>query len=87
MPQKVKVASRCDSHSSEYFHSNPKYCQRYFDIVDNTAGIIVERFHQSNYSICIKYQNILLKVSYCQNFRSELNSLEDLYKENSIFSH
>ena len=83
MPQKREVPSRYDSNGNEYFHSNPKlfYRQHYFDVVDYVAGNIKERFDQPDYSIYIKLQNIILKASCCQDFRSELNSLEDLNKE------
>ena len=87
MPRKREVPSWCNSSGKEYFHSNPKlfYRQHYFDVVDYVAGNIKERFDQPDYSIYIKLQNIILKASCCQDFRSELNSLEDLYKDNFNF--
>ena len=87
MPQKREVPSWCDSSGNEYFHSNPKlsYRQHSFDVVDYIAGNIKEQFDQPVYSTYIKLQNIILKVSCCQDFRSELNSLEDLHKEDLNF--
>ena len=87
MPWKRKVPSRYGYNGNEYFHSNPKlfYRQHYFDVVDYVAGNIKERFDQPDYSIYIKLQNIILKASCCQVFRPELNSLEDLYKDDFNF--
>ena len=83
-PRKSKIPSRYDSNGNEYFHSNPKlfYRQHYFDYV---AGNIKERLDQLDYSLYIKLQNIILKASCCQDFSSELNSLEDLYKDEFKF--
>ena len=84
MLRKRKVLSRCNSNDNEYFHSNPKlfYSQHYFDVVDYVGGNIKERFDRTDYSsIYIKLQKIILKASCCQDFRSELNSLKDLYKD------
>ena len=83
MPWRREVPSRYDSNGNEYFHSNPKlfYRQHYFDVVDYVAGNIKEHDH----SIYIKLQNIILKASCCQDFRLELNSLEDLYKDDFNF--
>ena len=85
--RKGKVPSRYNSNGNEYFYSNPKlfYRQHYFDAVDYVAGNIKERSDQPDYSIYIKLQNITLKASCCQDFRSELNSLEDLYKDDFNF--
>ena len=44
-----------------------------------------ERFDQPDYSIYIKLQDIILKTSCCQVLKSELNSLEDLYKDEFNF--
>ena len=83
-PRKSKIPSRYDSNGNEYFHSNPKlfYRQHYFDYV---AGNIKERLDKLDYSLYIKLQNIILKASCCQDFSSELNSLEDLYKDEFNF--
>ena len=87
MPRKRKVPSRYDSNGNEYFHSNPKffYRQHYFDVADYVAGNMKERFDQPDYSIYIKLQDIILKTSCCQVLKSELNSLEDLYKDEFNF--
>ena len=86
-PEKGKFHHDTISNGNEYFHGNPKlfYLQHYFDVVDSVAGKIKEQFDQPSYSIYIKLQNIILKASCCQDFRSELNSLEDLYKSEFNF--
>ena len=80
MLQERKVLLRRNSNGNEYFHSNHKLFYRHYNILMLLATLLEILKNVFINSIYVKLQNITLKARCCQDFRLELNSLENLYK-------
>ena len=65
------------------FYSTPKdyYCQHYFEAIDLIITCINSRLNQKSYEIYHQLEELLIKASKQEDFKSELEFVCTFYKE------
>ena len=84
LPHQHKRPRRYEEGSSVgSFHSTPKdyYCHHYFEAVDLIITCINDLFDQQSYRIYHQLEELLLKASKQEDFKSELEFVRAFYKE------
>lgn len=77
-PQRFNEVTGSDGH----FHNTPQahYCQKYYEVIDNTVGCLKDRFDQPGYKLYMNLEQLLTNAILQEDFTEQFQLVCDFYE-------